>query len=52
MNNSARPDGKIVVGIDIGTSKVVTLIAKITDAIHVLGVSEQKATGVAILFRM
>lgn len=46
MNNSGRPDGKIVVGIDIGTSKVVTLIAKITDAIHVLGVSEQKATGI------
>lgn len=47
MNNSGRSnDGKIVVGIDIGTSKVVTLIAKVTDSINVLGVSEQKASGI------
>ncbi len=38
-------EGKIVVGIDIGTSKVVTLIAKVSDVIHVLGVSEVKAMG-------
>lgn len=38
-------EGKIVVGIDIGTSKVVTIIAKVTDVIHVLGVSEVKASG-------
>lgn len=47
MNTTGRSqDGKIVVGIDIGTSKVVTLIAKITDTINVLGVSEQKASGI------
>lgn len=41
-------DGKIVVGIDIGTSKIVTLIAKISndDIVHVLGVSEVKAAGI------
>jgi cell division protein FtsA len=44
--NNGRSDGRIVVGIDIGTSKVVTLIAKITDTINVLGVSEQKASGI------
>ncbi len=38
-------EGKIVVGIDIGTSKVVTLIAKASEAMHVLGVSEVKAMG-------
>lgn len=39
-------EGKIVVGIDIGTSKIVTLIAKVTDdATQVLGVSEAKAAG-------
>lgn len=39
-------EGKIVVGIDIGTSKIVTLIAKINEEINVLGVSETPATGV------
>ena len=39
-------EGKIVVGIDIGSSKIVTLIAKINDDINVLGVSEALATGV------
>ena len=39
-------DGKIVVGIDIGTSKIVTLIAKVDDVINVLGVSEVKAQGI------
>ena len=39
-------DAKIVVGIDIGTSKVVTLIAKVSDSINILGVSEVKSTGI------
>ncbi len=40
-------EGRIVVGVDIGTSKIVTLIAKIADGTtHVLGVSEAKATGI------
>src|ERR1035437_3755730 len=39
-------EGKIVVGIDIGTSKIVTLIAKINEEINVLGVSEVPATGI------
>lgn len=47
MNTTVRSnEGKIVVGIDIGTSKVVTLIAKVTDSINILGVSEVKASGV------
>jgi len=39
-------EGKIVVGIDIGTSKVVTIIAKADEEIHVLGVSEVLASGI------
>lgn len=39
-------DGKIVVGIDIGTSKIVTLIAKVDEDINVLGVSESPANGI------
>lgn len=41
-------DGKIVVGIDIGTSKIVTLIARIDEAlnINVLGVSEMTSAGI------
>nr|MBI5456037.1 cell division protein FtsA [Candidatus Levybacteria bacterium] len=39
-------EGKIVVGIDIGTSKIVTLIAKVDDQVNVLGVSETPATGI------
>lgn len=41
-------EGKIVVGIDIGTSKIVTLIARIDDAgsINILGVSENPAAGI------
>ncbi len=39
-------EGKIVVGIDIGTSKIVTLIAKVNEEINVLGVSETPAAGV------
>ena len=39
-------EGKIVVGVDIGTSKIVTIIAKIQDAVNVLGVSEVKSSGI------
>ena len=39
-------EGKIVVGIDIGTSKIVTLIAKVDEEVNVLGVSETPANGV------
>ena len=39
-------EGKIVVGIDIGTSKIVTLIAKVDEEVNVLGVSETPATGI------
>lgn len=41
-----KNEGKIVVGIDIGTSKVVTLIAKVDESINVLGVSEVKSSGI------
>lgn len=41
----AVSEGKIIVGIDIGTSKIVTIITKVTDAINVLGVSEVKSSG-------
>ncbi len=41
-------EGKIVVGVDIGTSKIITVIAKIDDegTINVLGVSEVKSAGI------
>ncbi|MCL5970732.1 MAG: cell division protein FtsA [Patescibacteria group bacterium] len=39
-------EGKIVVGIDIGTSKIVTLIAKVDEEVNVLGVSEAPANGI------
>lgn len=39
-------DGKIVVGVDIGTSKIVTVIAKVIDSINVLGVSEVESSGI------
>ena len=41
-------DGKIVVGIDIGTSKIVTLISRIDEGgnINILGVSESVSAGV------
>lgn len=39
-------EGKIVVGIDIGTSKIVTVVAKVADEINILGVSEVKAQGI------
>lgn len=35
-----------MVGIDVGTYKIVTVIAKVTDAVNVLGVSEVKSAGI------
>lgn len=41
-------DAKVIVGIDIGTSKIITVIAKIDEEgiINVLGVSEIKSAGI------
>lgn len=39
-------EGKIFVGIDVGTYKVVTVIAKVDESINVLGVSEGKSAGI------
>ncbi len=39
-------EGKIVVGVDVGTSKIVTLIAKVDESVNVLGVSEVSSNGV------
>ncbi|MBI4079205.1 MAG: cell division protein FtsA [Candidatus Levybacteria bacterium] len=39
-------EGKVVVGIDIGTSKVATIIAKIDESVNILGVSEVAAAGI------
>lgn len=39
-------EGKIVIGIDVGTSKVVTVIAKVAEFVNVLGVSEVRSTGI------
>src|SRR3989338_1303864 len=39
-------EGKIVVGIDIGTSKIATIIAKVDDSVNVLGISEIKSAGI------
>lgn len=40
-------EGKIIVGIDVGTYKIVTVIAKITEnIINVLGASEVKSLGI------
>lgn len=39
-------EGKIVVGIDIGSSKIVTIIARVDEAVNVLGVSEVKSAGI------
>jgi len=40
-------EGKIVVGIDAGTSKIATIIARIDEtAVNVLGVSEVKSSGI------
>lgn len=40
-------DGKIIVGVDIGTSKIVTIISRVDDeSVNVLGVSEVPSAGV------
>ena len=39
-------EGKIVVGVDVGTSKISTLIARIEEAVNILGVCEVPALGV------
>src|SRR3989338_5896795 len=39
-------EGKIVVGIDIGTSKIAAIIARVDETINVLGVSEIKSSGI------
>lgn len=41
-------DNKIVVGIDIGTSKIITVISKISEegALNILGVSEVRSAGI------
>ncbi|RJQ37969.1 cell division protein FtsA [Candidatus Microgenomates bacterium] len=39
-------DGKIIVGIDVGTSKVATVIAKVDEFVNILGVSEVKSQGI------
>lgn len=39
-------EGKIVVGVDIGTSKVVSVIAKVDEYINILGVSEYPSNGI------
>src|SRR5664279_6316892 len=40
-------EGKILVGIDVGTYKVVTVIAKVIEnVVNVLGVSEVKSQGI------
>ncbi len=39
-------EGKVVVGIDVGTYKIVTVIAKVDEFVNVLGVSEVKSAGI------
>ena len=39
-------EGKIVVGVDVGTSKIVAVIARIDDAINILGISEVVSAGI------
>lgn len=40
-------DGRIIVGIDVGTYKIVTVVAKVIDStVQVLGVSEVKSQGI------
>lgn len=39
-------EGKIVVSVDIGTSKIVSVIAKVNEYVNVLGVSEVPAGGI------
>lgn len=39
-------DGKIVVGVDIGTSKIVSIITRVDETVNVLGVSEVHSAGI------
>ena len=39
-------EGKIVVGVDIGTSKIITIITKVDELVNVLGVSEIPSSGI------
>lgn len=39
-------EGKIVVAVDIGTSKITTVIARVDEYVNVLGVSEVKSSGI------
>lgn len=39
-------ESKTIVGIDIGTYKIVTVIAKVDDYVNVMGVSEVKSAGI------
>lgn len=39
-------EGKIVVGVDVGTSKIVSVIARIDEAINILGISEVASAGI------
>ncbi|MBU2632286.1 cell division protein FtsA [Patescibacteria group bacterium] len=39
-------EGKIVVAVDVGTSKIVTLIARVDEEVNILGVSEIKSVGI------
>lgn len=39
-------EGKIVAGVDVGTSKIVSIIAKVDEAVNVFGVSEVPAIGI------
>jgi cell division protein FtsA len=39
-------EGKIVVGVDIGSSKIVTIIARVDEVVNVLGVSEVRSAGI------
>src|SRR3990170_3053827 len=38
--------GKMVVGIDIGSAKIATVVAKIDEAVNILGVSEVASSGI------
>lgn len=42
----SQNEGKIVVGIDVGTYKIVSLIAKVDEFVNILGVSEVKSAGI------
>lgn len=39
-------DGKIVVGVDIGTSKIVSIITRVDETVNVFGVSEVHSAGI------